>query len=428
MMRGERLSEASESDQKQQEIAQILSQAAPKPWRRFAIVVVIFALIGVGWWSWQQKSQKDSQPQWESAVADRGDMVMSATATGNLRPRSQVDIGAEVSGRIASVEVTFNDPVKKGQVLARFDTELLEQALDQARRSMAVEVASGRRALASIEEAKANEARAQLLFTKGASSQAELDAARASLKRAQAEVESARAQQRVAQLRVAQAQTNLERAAIISPIDGVVLQRNVEPGNTVASSLQSPNLFILARDLSEMELHVAVDEADVGTVAAGQEATFSVDAHPENTFKATVSLVHLFPATVNNVVTYTAVLDVDNKEGLLRPGMTAMATITTQTRKDTLRVPNAALRFKPQRDEASRGGMMSLFGRRGRGGSRGGAGQENGGSSNVWILSNNRPKKLPVKVGRSDGIHTEILEGELKAGDKVLIGQKSAKP
>lgn len=428
MMRGEGLSEASESDQKQKEIAQILSQAAPKPWRRLAIVVVIFALVGVGWWFWQQKSQKDSQPQWESAVVDRGDMVMSATATGNLRPRSQVDIGAEVSGRIASVEVTFNDPVKKGQVLARFDTELLDQALDQARRAMAVEVASGRRALASIEEAKANEARAQQLFTKGASSQAELDAARAALKRAQAEVEAARAQQRVSQLRVAQAQTNLERAAIISPIDGVVLQRNVEPGNTVASSLQSPNLFILARDLSEMELHVAVDEADVGTVAAGQEATFNVDAHPENTFKATVNLVHLFPATVNNVVTYTAVLDVDNKEGLLRPGMTAMATITTQTRRDTLRVPNAALRFKPQRDDAKGGGMMSLFSRRGRGGSRGGSSQDNGGSSNVWILSDNRPKKLPVKVGRSDGIHTEILEGELKAGDKVLIGQKSAKP
>lgn len=422
------MSAESEIEQKQQEIAQILSQVAPKPWRRLAISVALLGALALGWWAWQQKSQKDNQPQWESAVVDRGEMVMSATATGNLRPRSQVDIGAEVSGRIASVEVTFNDPVKKGQVLARFDTELLEQSLDQARRAMAVEVASGRRAQASIEEAKANEARAKLLFSKGASSQAELDAARATLKRAQAEVDAARAQQRVAQLRVAQAQTNLERAAIISPIDGVVLQRNVEPGNTVASSLQSPNLFILARDLSEMELHVAIDEADVGTVAAGQSATFSVDAHPENTFKATVSLVHLFPATVNNVVTYTAVLDVDNKEGLLRPGMTAMATITTQTKRDTLRVPNAALRFKPQRDEAKGGGMMSLFSRRGRGGGSRGAGQEQGGSANVWILNKDRPKKLPVKVGRSDGFYTEILEGELKVGDKVLVGQKSAKP
>ena len=262
---------------KRQELEQLVGRSERAGLRRGVIIALLLAAAGGGAWWWTQQQQRAQREpdalQWEKAVVDRGDMVMTATATGNLRPKSQVDIGAEVSGRIASVEVTFNDRVKAGQVLARFDTELLDQALDQARRAMAVDQAGLKRAQANLAEARANQARVKALAARGAAAASELDAVLAQVQRAQAEVESAQAQIRVAQLRVAQAQTNLSRAIITSPIDGVVLQRNVEPGNTVAASLQSPNLFILAQDLRKMELHVAVDEADVGMVQADQQAT-----------------------------------------------------------------------------------------------------------------------------------------------------------
>lgn len=440
------MSDSDNTADKKEEIEKILAKAKPKPWRKF-LVILILALGAVAGWRWySQAATAQERPQWETATVDKGDMIVTAAATGNLKPRSQVDIGAEVSGRIATVEVDFNDEVKKGQILAKFDTELLEQSLEQARRAMAVELASAKRAQATLEEAKANESRVNTLFGRGGASQAELDSARAQLKRAQADVESTRAQQRVSQLKVSQAQTNLDRAIIYSPIDGVVLQRNVEPGNTVAASLQSPNLFILARDLSEMELHVAIDEADVGMVKADQPASFTVDAYPDRTFEAKVSRVHLFPTTTNNVVTYTAVLEVDNKEGVLRPGMTAMATITTQTRQDVMRVPNSALRFSPRQGASASGGMMSFLrppgGRRPSGGSgSSGKAAASGGGAVVWTLEAqptkgqgdkaqaevSQPKRIALKVGRTDGLYTEVLSDEIKVGDVVLVGQKRAK-
>lgn len=375
---------------------------------RIGAALVVVALLG--WWFRPQ----DEAPRWRFATVDRGDMVLTATATGNLEPDSEISVGAEISGLVREVLVSQNDPVTKGQVLARFDTDTLTVALQQVRAQLAVARAAVEEADATLAEAKLDETRKQTLVQDGTLPRSELDAAVAARKRAAARLDSSRASVRQAEAAVSEAQTRLDKAVIRSPIDGVVLKRSVEPGNTVAASFQAPELFILAEDLSHMELHVAVDEADVGLVAAGQSARFTVDAWPDRDFEARVEKVYLSPTVENNVVTYTTVLTVDNGEGLLRPGMTATATITTGTRRDILRVPNAALRFEPPKDRSG-GFMMGPPGMRR-------ADQGTTGSV-VWTLVDGAPHRVPLRTGYSDGRFTEVLGGEVKAGDRLLTGE-----
>ncbi|PLW83865.1 efflux RND transporter periplasmic adaptor subunit [Kineobactrum sediminis] len=370
------------------------------------------AIVGVlAWWLWPT----DQTNLWREAVVDRGDMVLTVTATGNLEPKSEVTVGAEISGLIREVKVIENDRVTAGRVLARFDTEELQVNLQQAQARLAVARARVAEARATREEARLNRQRIQALVARGTASQADLDSREATYQRATAQLALARASVKEAEAAVSAARTRLEKAVITSPIDGVVLLRSVEPGNTVAANFQTPELFVLAEDLRQMELHVSLDEADVAMAEAGQPATFTVDAWPDREFGARVLTVYLYPTVENNVVTYTTLLSVDNTELLLRPGMTATATIITGTREQALRVPNVALRFQPPVD-GRRGGILS--GPPGTGVRE----PEQGPGNTLWVLRNNQPTRIAVRTGYSDGRYTELLGDALQEGDRVLIG------
>lgn len=383
---------------------------------RLIWLLVLAALVAIaGWWLWPG----DDEVQWQTHNLDRGDMVLTATATGSLEPKSEVSVGAEISGLITQVLVDENDPVTAGQVLALFDTDELEVALEQAEAQLALSRASVAEAEATLEEARVDERRISALRERGTTAQAELDAAIATRKRAEARLAYALASVRQAEAAVLQARTRLEKAVITSPINGVVLQRSIEPGNTVAASFQTPVLFLLAEDLKAMELHVSMDEADVGRVKAGQTATFTVDAWSGREFSAEVLKVHLYPVVENNVVTYTTVLSVDNSEGLLKPGMTATATIETGRREDVLRVPNMAFRFTPPVTDGGGGGLFSHPGAR--------AGLNRSGPSNtVWVLRDGEPSRVVVQTGASDGRYTELPGDELTEGDAVITGMQAA--
>ncbi|MBP8925601.1 MAG: efflux RND transporter periplasmic adaptor subunit [Pseudomonadales bacterium] len=373
-------------------------------------LLVVLVLAALAWWFWPE----DKTVHWQTHVLDRSDMVLTATATGNLQPKSEVTVGAEISGLVREVLVRENDHVKKGDVLARFDTDELRVALEQAEARLALAQASVAEAEATMEEASVDERRIASLMARNLASAAERDRAAASRKRAAAKLTYAHAAVQEARAAVSQTRTRLGKTVITAPITGVVLVRSVEPGTTVAASFQTPHLFLLAEDLSEMELHVALDEADVGMVKAGQTAVFVVDAWPGRQFQAEVLSVYLYPTTENNVVTYTTVLSVDNSEGLLQPGMTATATITTGVRQQALRVPNTALRFTPPTPGSGNGVLGLPSGRRPR--------QDNGSSNAVWVLRDGQPQRVPLRLGSSDGRYTEVLGGEISEGEEVITG------
>lgn len=374
------------------------------------LIVSVLTVALLAWWLWP----REAVLQWQTRTVDRGNIVLTATATGNLEPRREVTVGAEISGLLREVLVSENDPVAIGDVLARFDTEELEVNLAQAEARLALARASVAEAEATLEESRANAQRMVNLVDRNMASRAELDTANAAAMRARARISSAEASVREAQASVSAARTRLDKSVITSPINGVVLKRNVEPGNTMAASFQAPELFVLAEDLREMELHVSVDEADIGLIQAGQPASFTVDAWPGREFEAHVLRVFLYPEIESNVVTYTTVLDVDNSDGSLLPGMTATATITTGTREDTVRVPNAALRFQPPAEDTGGGmfagppGMM-----------RGGSGRSGGA---VWLLREGEPHRVPIRTGHTDGVYTEVIDGAVTAGDEIIVG------
>jgi len=376
-------------------------------WALAALVVT----GAIAWWLWPV----EQQTAWRTQVVDRGDMVLTATATGNLAPKREVSVGAEISGLIAEVLVSENDTVSQGDVLARFDTQELKVNLAQAEARLALAQASVAENRAGLEQAELDLRRTQEVVDRGLASAAELDSVRVAREQATARLASARAAVREAEAAVSVAQTRLDKAIITSPIDGVVLERNVEPGNAVAANFQTPQLFLLAEDLRSMELQVSLDEADVGLVAPGQPATFSVDAWPDETFAAEVLKVYLYPTVENNVVTYTALLTADNEDGRLRPGMTATATITTGDRKQVLRVPNVALRFTPPSDE-QRGGITlgpPGMGRREEADKPG---------NTVWVLRAGKPERVIIRTGHTDGRYTEVLSDEIAEGDEVITG------
>ena len=325
-------------------------------WLRPALWLLTLALVVAAVFAWRSRGADARAPRYVTVPAERGELAVSVTATGTLEALDTVEVGSEVSGRVLAVHVDFNDHVSAGQVLATLDPEQARARADEAAAQVAAASASLARAQATAAEARQNLARARSLAEAGVLSGQELDTAEATAKRSEAEVGSARAQASVAQASLVSVRSSLDKTAIRSPIDGVVLARSVEPGQTVAASFQAPVLFTLARDLAQMTLHVDVDEADVGKVAAGQEATFTVDAHPGREFPSRLMSLRNIPKTDQNVVTYEAVLAVDNSEMLLRPGMTATATIQTQRKADVLLVPNAALRFTPPEVVAAEGG------------------------------------------------------------------------
>jgi HlyD family secretion protein len=405
------------------ETAAVLERIGKGPrrwWRRLVGVLALIAVIGAaGAWWWNDRQARNAPPKWQTVVADRGDIEVHVVATGSLQARSTVSVGAEESGRVAEVTVDVNDQVTKGQVLVRLDPETARNALAEARASAKSAAADLSRSRAALTESKSVEDRVGALASQGVVSAEEEHMQRTNATLAKSDVARASAQTSLAKIRVDQAKVTLSKLEILSPIDGIVMSRTVEPGNALSSSLSAPVLFTIAEDLRKMELALPINEADVGRVRAGQQATFHVDAWSDRTFEARVREVSFAPVVTNNVVTYTALLEVENADLALRPGMTATATIVADTRPKVLRVPNTALRYTPPETKSQSFNPLAPPRMRGMGGGRGGQSTPPG----VWVLRDGAPVRVRVTTGATDGTFTEIEAGELEEGDEIVIGQ-----
>jgi len=361
---------------------------------RWALVAVAAAMIGIGTFAWWPRPAPFSE-RFGTALVTRGDIVRRVSATGRVEARSTVQVGAQVSGRIAEVLVDFDDRVRTGQVLARFEVASFAAQLEQARAAVAAARADSRRAGLEVAEARREHERTRTLFARGVVGSAELDAAKDRVELAVAARSAARAQLALQQSALSVAQTTMGYTEIRAPIDGIVISREVEPGQTVAASFQAPVLFEIAEDLRRMRVLASIDEADVGEVAVRQPASFTVDAYPSRTFSAEVIELRSAPHLVQSVVTYDAVLYVDNDDLALKPGMTASVEIETAAVYDVLRVPNGALHFQLP-DEAQADG------------------------DGLWLAAPAGPRRAPVVRGLTDGIVTAV-EGELHEGDAVIV-------
>ena len=413
--------------------------ARPAPW---AGVLALLLLAAAGWW-WQAREAASELPVYTTQPVARGNLTLSVTANGTLQPTRAVNIGSELSGTVLKVNVDVNDRVKKGQVLVELDTAKLRDQTLRSRAGLAAANAKLAQSAATVREAQATLGRFEEVARLSGGkvpSKAELDGARATLARAVADQDSARAGVADAQASSSTDAINLSKASIRSPTDGVVLTRSVDPGNAVAASLQAVTLFTVAEDLAQLRLQVYVDEADVGSVAVGQNASFTVSAQPGRKYPAKVTRVAFGSTITENVVTYLTYLEVDNADLSLRPGMTATATIIATQRNDVLLVPNSALRFSPRtaetvagdaaRPAASGGGIVgSLVPRMPRGGANprrsAAAGASTAAARQVWVLRDGVAVAVAVTPGISDGRMTEITGGGLQAGMQVITDQKT---
>lgn len=370
------------------------------------------------------RGDKDPRGHYVTETATTGNLVVTVSATGTLQPTTSVDVGSEQSGTLAEVLVQENDRVKRGQLLAKLDLAKLQDAVNKSRAALAAAEATVAQAKATVAESKASLARMrQVAELSGGKvpSKAELDTAEATLERALANESSARATVLQAQAVLKTDETNMSKGTIRSPVDGVVLSRKVEPGQTLVAAMTIPVLFTIAEDLTSMELQVKVDEADVSTVKLGQPANFTVSAWSGRSFPATIQRVGIGSTITDNVVTYKTVLSVKNDDLALRPGMTATASIITAQRDNVLLIPNAALRFTPptKSSDANSGGFVSSLMPRPPSETKR-ASVTPTGNSQVWVLSDAGPKAVEVKTGVSNGRQTEIVGGDLKAGMAVI--------
>lgn len=402
-----------------------LGEAAPDGGSRWRIVVVSVVLIIALFGFARTLFGDDDGPTYRTQAVMRGELVVDISATGALAPLNEVQVGTEISGIVESVLVDFSDPVTRGQVLARINTERLDASTDQARASLALAEAQLAEAEAGVLQAEADLARLQRVFELSGGevpSQSELDAGQAAFDRSVANRDSRLAQIAQSQATLDGFLSDLRRAVIISPIDGIVLDRQVEQGQTVAASFQTPVLFTLAGDLREMELSIDLDEADVGVVREGQEATFTVDAYPGRVFPAEVVEVRYAPRTVGGVVTYETILEVDNAELLLRPGMTATAEVVVGRVAEAVLVPNAALRFTPSevlaQADGGGGGLLPIPDTN--------LGVDPTGPPRVWVLRDGDLVPIEVSVGSSDGVWTAVTASGLQVGDEIVVDELEA--
>ncbi|MDQ6625458.1 MAG: efflux RND transporter periplasmic adaptor subunit [Verrucomicrobiota bacterium] len=390
--------------------------------KRAVLIIVAVLLIVAAWRLWPGRGGSDSG--YQTAVITRGSVTQAVTATGTLNPVVNVQVGSQVSGNIQKLFADFNSPVKAGQVVAQIDPTLFQASVTQAEGELAS-------AQAALELARLNATRTQSLFAKQNSAQADVDQAQASLHQAEANV-------RIKQGALDRVRADLDHCAIKSPVDGTVISRNVDVGQTVAASLQAPVIFTIANDLTKMQIDAAVAEADVGAIAVDLPVDFTVDAFPNRTFHGKVVQVRNAPTTVQNVVSYDTVIGVDNSELKLKPGMTANVSIIIAQRPDVLKIANAALRYRPadatpppaQRSPggspagAGAGGSGPRGGGAPRGGGPPGAGEHRS-ERTVYVLRGSKPEPAQIKTGISDGVATELLEG-LNENDRVVTGQLNA--
>ncbi len=425
------MNDTSNSSQKLLHAITRSSGASPRKRAMWIALVVVAALL-IGWMLWP-KSNGSGNGSYLTEEAALGDLSVTVSATGNLYPTNQVDVGSELSGIVESVLVDENDRIKRGQVLVRLDLSKLNDQVVKSQAAVLAAEAQVAQMQATVKESRATLARLRQVaeLTGGkVPSRSELEAAEAAVTRAEANEANARAAAAQASASLRSDQTNLSKATIRSPIDGIVLTRKIEPGQTVAASLQAPVLFTIAEDLARMQLQVDVDEADVSQVSIGQSAYFMVDAWPGRKYPAEISRVGFGAQTTDGVVTYKTLLNVSNADLSLRPGMTATAEISTANLHDVLLIPNAALRFTPVTKTASSGGFVaSLMPRRPQQPKQVKENASNGSSARtLWVLQDNKPVPVEVNIGLTDGRRTQVVSGDLKAGARVIIGmQKSAK-
>jgi HlyD family secretion protein len=382
-------------------------------WLRRIVMVLVLGVVVAGVVAWRAKNKPPPPARYVGIAATQGDVFETIQSTGQVKPVTEVQVGAQVSGRITKVHVDFNTQVKAGDLLAELDTQLIGAQIDGNQAQVAAASASVKRADANEENAKLRLDRARKMFKEGVGTQADLDSAQGAYDVAVADVASAKAQ--VAQLGAAlrSSRTNLAFTRVYSPIDGIVINRAIDPGQTVAASFQTPTLFVIAQDLRKMRVLADIDEADVGRLREGMKADIRVDAFQGESFKGVVSQVRYSPVNQAGVVTYAAVIEVDNPELKLRPGMTATATIHSAEAKGVTRLPNAALRFKPSPPMSKEGKpipqepLPSLPAGKGR----------------IYVLVDDKPgteviEMREVDIGITDGIHT-VLRADL-AGLKVV--------
>lgn len=421
--------------QEESDIAGILggdgSWGDGKSGRWWLVAGIVAVVVMITFFIWRG-SDSSYTPRYRTEQTQRGDLTVIVTATGTLQATNEVDVSSELSGIIKTVEVDYNSKVKVGQILAKLDTLKLEAQVTQSKAALESATAKVLQAQATVKETRSKLdqlRRVKQLSNNKVPSQLEVDAAEAAVERALADLASAKAAVSQSRATLASNETDLSKAAIRSPVNGIVLTRKAEPGQTVAASLDPPVLFTLAEDLTKMELVVNVDEADVGHIQEGQEATFSVAAYPNRTFDARIVQARFGSTTTSGVVTYETVLQVENPDLSLRPGMTATADMIVKRIKDAILIPSAALRFTPpvQEEKKSSTGLVgSLLPRppipkpRQR--------EDTGGRKEqyVWTLRNGQLSTVPVTIGSSNGGLTEVVGGGIEPGMEVVVDTVTA--
>lgn len=366
--------------------------------------ILVLALLSAGAFFLLRNKESDIKYKTEKVL--RGDIIETVTASGTVNAVTTVLVGTQVSGTIKNIYADFNSSVKSGQLIAQIDPSTFEAQVEQAHANLMAAKANLEKAEVALADTRRTMARNEALFSKNLIARSDLDTAVTNYETAKAQINAAKAQvaQTGAALKIAE--TNLRYTKILSPVDGTVVSRSVDVGQTVAASFQTPTLFTIAQDLTKMQIDTNVDEADIGRIRVGQDAEFSVDAYLDSVFKGKVSQVRNAPVTIQNVVTYDVVIKVDNpvetnsNAPLLKPGMTANVSIVLSIKKNVLKLSNTALRFSPDANDKGRGQQ------KGRG---------------AWIIENKIPKRIPVAVGISDGNYSELLSGEIKEGQEVII-------
>jgi len=368
------------------------------------IIIGLIVVIALGVVLFFVFKNKDGKQKYITDKITRGDIKSTVSATGTVNAVTTVQVGTQVSGTIQKLFVDFNSPVKKGQLLAQIDPAIFESQVGQARANLLSARANLEKSQVMLRDTKTTLERNKILYAKNFIAKSDLDTSETNYLSAIAQIKVSGAQIQQTQAALDSSAINLKYAKILSPVNGTVISRNIDIGQTVAASFQTPTLFTIAQDLTKMQIDTSVDESDIGKVKAGQKAAFTVDAYPESTFNGEVSVVRNAPINVSNVVTYNAVIIVDNTDLKLKPGMTANVSVETEIKQSVLRVPNAALRFKPA-TAAATPDQKAAKGSKGPG---------------VWILENNKPKNVKIKTGISDSNYTEVISGELTEGQQII--------
>jgi HlyD family secretion protein len=378
---------------------------------------ILTAVIIIGAIIYFSKSGK-SQEKYETALIDRGDIMEKITATGTINPVNSVKVGSQVSGRIVKILADYNSQVKKGQVVAQLETDIYQSKVEQADANYKMSQAQVLEAKAALVDAESNFRRAKKLSSDQVLSERDLEIAETKYAAAKAAYSAAVAREEQSKALMNTAQLDLQHTTIYSPVDGIVISRNCDVGQTVVATFQTPDLFLIAEDLTKMRVDAFVDEADIGKAKVGQEVEFTVDAYPDKIFKGTISQVRFAPKEVQNVVSYATLIEVPNPDLMLRPGMTASISIVAEQKKNVLRVANAALRFKPDPEDKELAKNRDANGIE--------AAEDDGtmkGLHRVWVLDiDGKVHTENIKTGIYDTRYAEITGGGLSEGQKVIIG------